>query len=190
MYLEDVLTWMGDGASRGHRALLSAMQELPASDIQDDKVPGGARLDEWLGLIADFVWCIHTRAPLAEGVLVFLPTYLMLEAVHTALLTRQLTGGELGAAVALRVLHSSVDLADALLALRGAARDRRSVILASNVAESSVTIPGLAWVVDACLNNEVRWDPAARTSAARLVWATKSQLEQRAGRTGQVGLAP
>jgi HrpA-like RNA helicase len=185
LYLEDVMRWMGTSKTEQGETFMRTMKELPASDIAEGKVPGGNLMDEWLQLIANFVWCIHERQPLTETVIIFLPTYKLLEQLHSLMLLKQLTGGERGAALTLHVLHSSVDTADALSAMRGAGLGRRSVLLASNVAESSVTIPNLAWVVDSCLHNLVEWDPSACNHGARVAWAAKAQSEQRMGRTGR-----
>jgi len=50
------------------------------------------------------------------------------------------------------------------------------VILATNIAESSVTIPGVAYVIDSCRSLQVYWDPIRKTDAAGLVWISKSRV--------------
>ncbi|KAH7425191.1 hypothetical protein KP509_11G043600 [Ceratopteris richardii] len=59
------------------------------------------------------------------------------------------------------------------------------VILATNVAESSVTISGVSYVIDSCLSLEIFWDNERRKRLPRLVWVSKSQADQRKGRTGR-----
>ncbi|XP_022757974.1 DExH-box ATP-dependent RNA helicase DExH8 isoform X2 [Durio zibethinus] len=59
------------------------------------------------------------------------------------------------------------------------------VILATNIAESSVTIPKVAFVIDSCRSLQVFWDTARRKDSTELVWVSKSQAEQRRGRTGR-----
>jgi HrpA-like RNA helicase len=185
LYLEDVVAWMGPSipSLQHSTTFLKTMQEFPTTDISKGKVPKKPLMAEWLQFIANFVWCIHERCPPTEAVIVFLPTYCFLEDLHTLLLAKQFNGGDLGAE--LHVLHSSVDTADALSAMRGAGLGKRSIFLASNVAESSVTIPHLAWVIDPCLHNLVQWDPSARKERGQIAWAAKAQSEQRMGRTGR-----
>jgi hypothetical protein len=67
----------------------------------------------------------------------------------------------------------------------------RRVFLATSIAESSVTIPNLAVVIDLARANRVFWDAERRTSFARLEWASQDACEQRRGRTGRtcVGVA-
>ena len=61
----------------------------------------------------------------------------------------------------------------------------RRVFLATSIAESSVTIPNLAVVIDLARANRVFWDAERRTSFARLEWASQDACEQRRGRTGR-----
>lgn len=50
------------------------------------------------------------------------------------------------------------------------------VILATNIAESSVTIPKVAYVIDSCRSLQVSWDHNRKKEASHLVWVSKSQV--------------
>lgn len=50
------------------------------------------------------------------------------------------------------------------------------VILATNIAESSVTIPKVGYVIDSCRSLQVFWDKNRKTDATELVWVSKSQV--------------
>ncbi|MEU1814328.1 ATP-dependent helicase HrpB [Streptomyces roseifaciens] len=71
---------------------------------------------------------------------------------------------------------------DAVLA--GASGGRR-VVLATSVAESSLTVPGVRVVVDAGLAREPRTDHARGLSALTTVRASRASARQRAGRAGR-----
>lgn len=62
----------------------------------------------------------------------------------------------------------------------------REVILATNIAESSVTIDDVLVVVDAGLMREVAYDPVRRLSTLETVWVSQSSAIQRMGRAGRV----
>lgn len=82
-------------------------------------------------------------------------------------------------------LHGELPLEDQERAVRRGSR--RRVVLATNVAETSLTLDGIALVVDTGLARVLRNDP--RTGVERLVLEriAKSNLTQRAGRAGRQG---
>ncbi len=62
---------------------------------------------------------------------------------------------------------------------------RRRVVLATNVAETSLTIDGVTAVVDSGLMKSVRYDPRADRELLELVRISQASAEQRAGRAGR-----
>ncbi len=65
--------------------------------------------------------------------------------------------------------------------------DRRKVVLATNVAETSITIDGVGAVVDSGLVRELRFDPAHGLDRLGLVRVSRASADQRAGRAGRQG---
>ncbi|MGP4028336.1 ATP-dependent helicase HrpB [Actinomadura sp. 3N407] len=63
--------------------------------------------------------------------------------------------------------------------------DRRRVVLATSVAESSLTVPGVRTVVDSGLAREPRTDHARGLGALTTVRASRATARQRAGRAGR-----
>ncbi|MEV0169807.1 ATP-dependent helicase HrpB [Streptomyces sp. NPDC050803] len=90
--------------------------------------------------------------------------------------------GELGGVEVLQV-HGRAPAAvqDAVLA----PSERRRVVLATAVAESSLTVPGVRVVVDSGLAREPRVDHARGLSALTTVRASQAAGRQRAGRAGR-----
>ncbi|WOG83786.1 hypothetical protein DCAR_0102964 [Daucus carota subsp. sativus] len=129
-------------------------------------------------LIHDLVIHIHKNEPdMEKSILVFLPTYNDLEQLWF-LLKRFPT------AFKIHILHSSIDTEQALRAMK-IWQSHRKVILATNIAESSVTIPKVAYVIDSCRSLQVCWDNVRKKEVPDLVWVSKSQADQRKGRTGR-----
>ncbi|HSK22235.1 MAG TPA: ATP-dependent helicase HrpB [Egicoccus sp.] len=115
-----------------------------------------------------------------EGdVLVFLP------GTREIRRTERVLRGRVPATVEVRPLHGSLPPADQDRALAPPARGHRKVVLATDLAESSLTIDGVRIVVDAGLAREPRFD--ARTGMTGLVTvpASRAAAEQRAGRAGR-----
>jgi len=83
-------------------------------------------------------------------------------------------------------LHGELSLAEQQAALAPAEPVARRVILATNVAESSVTLPGIRAVIDAGLAREPRFDPNSGFSRLETVAISQASADQRAGRAGRV----
>lgn len=62
---------------------------------------------------------------------------------------------------------------------------KRKVIFATNVAETSLTIPGVKFVVDSGMAKERRFEPGSGMNVLRVCWISKSSANQRAGRAGR-----
>ncbi|GGL84288.1 ATP-dependent helicase [Streptomyces fumigatiscleroticus] len=90
--------------------------------------------------------------------------------------------GDLGGVEVLQVHgRAPADVQDAVLA----PGRRRRVVLATSVAESSLTVPGVRVVVDSGLAREPRVDHARGLSALTTVRASRAAGRQRAGRAGR-----
>ncbi|ORX35970.1 P-loop containing nucleoside triphosphate hydrolase protein [Kockovaella imperatae] len=63
----------------------------------------------------------------------------------------------------------------------------RLVIVATNVAETSVTIPGIRYVVDSGRSKERHFDPISGVQTFQVSWISKASASQRAGRAGRTG---
>ncbi|MGD9302180.1 MAG: DUF3418 domain-containing protein, partial [Desulfobacterales bacterium] len=62
----------------------------------------------------------------------------------------------------------------------------RKIIVATNVAETSITIPGIKYVIDSGLARISRYSPRTRTTSLPVVPVSKSSCDQRKGRCGRV----
>ncbi|WP_369356279.1 ATP-dependent helicase HrpB [Streptomyces sp. cg2] len=81
--------------------------------------------------------------------------------------------------------RAPAEVQDAVLA--GGAAGARRVVLATSVAESSLTVPGVRVVVDGGLARVPRMDHARGLSALATVRASRAAARQRAGRAGRQG---
>jgi len=62
----------------------------------------------------------------------------------------------------------------------------RKIVVATNVAETSITIPGIKYVVDTGMARISRYVPRSRTTALPVVPVSRSSADQRKGRCGRV----
>jgi ATP-dependent helicase HrpA len=63
---------------------------------------------------------------------------------------------------------------------------RRKIVVATNIAETSLTIPGIRYVVDTGLARVSRYTPQARTKRLPIEEISQSSADQRRGRCGRV----
>lgn len=83
-------------------------------------------------------------------------------------------------------LHGELPVERQSAALQPDPGGRRRVVLATNVAESSVTLPGVRVVIDTGLAREPRYDPNSGFSRLETVTISQASADQRAGRAGRV----
>ncbi|OHE96772.1 helicase associated domain-containing protein [Colletotrichum orchidophilum] len=65
--------------------------------------------------------------------------------------------------------------------------NHRQVILATNVAETSLTIPGIRYVFDCGRSKERQYDRFSGVQTYEIGWISKASASQRAGRAGRTG---
>ena len=110
-------------------------------------------------------------------VLVFLPGVGEIRAAMRAF-------GDLGD-VDVLPLHGTLPGAEQDRALRAGVR--RRVVVATDIAESSVTVEGVTVVIDSGLARRPSFDPASGLSRVRTITTSRASADQRAGRAGRTG---
>ncbi|PFH54478.1 hypothetical protein AMATHDRAFT_72275 [Amanita thiersii Skay4041] len=85
----------------------------------------------------------------------------------------------------IHLLHSTIPLAEQQVIFEPPPKGVRRIILATNIAETSVTIPDVVFVVDTAKIKEQRYDPDRHMSSLVSAWVGSSNLHQRAGRAGR-----
>jgi HrpA-like RNA helicase len=85
----------------------------------------------------------------------------------------------------IHLLHSTIPVAEQQVIFEPPPEGVRRIILATNIAETSVTIPDVVYVVDTAKIKEQRFDPERHISSLVSAWVGSSNLNQRAGRAGR-----
>ncbi len=116
------------------------------------------------------------------SVLVFLPGQAEIRRVNEAL-AEQLEGrGD----ILLCPLHGELERAQQRAAIEPAPAGLRKVVLATNIAETSLTIEGVRVVVDAGLARVPRFDPGSGMTRLETRRISRASATQRAGRAGRL----
>jgi ATP-dependent helicase HrpB len=128
---------------------------------------------------AEMAGAIRRALGEAEGdVLAFLPGVAEIERTAERL-------GGLPPGLALHRLHGSLDPAEQRAAIRPAPGGTRKLILATSIAETSLTIDGVRIVIDSGLARRPRYDRAAGLTRLVTERASRAAVTQRAGRAGR-----
>ncbi|WP_318368811.1 ATP-dependent helicase HrpB [Enterobacter sp.] len=111
---------------------------------------------------------------------------LFLPGVGEILRVQEHLAARVGADVLLCPLYGALPLSEQRKAILPAPEGKRKVVLATNIAETSLTIEGIRLVVDCAQERTARFDP--RTGLTRLITQRISQasMTQRAGRAGRL----
>lgn len=167
----------------GGAPIIEVSGRLWPVEIRYAPVESHARADE----AADDIGHIDAAVRAAEDaliesdtgdVLVFMPTERDIRE------TRELLGGSLGAGIEVIGLFGRMPAAEQQRIF--AAGPRRRVVVATNIAETSITLPRIRYVIDAGFSRMSRYNPRTRTKRLPVEEISQSSANQRAGRAGRV----
>ncbi|KAF5890054.1 putative ATP-dependent RNA helicase DHX30, partial [Clarias magur] len=162
-YLEEVLREMG-----------RPVEKASTRSEQDDLTPEP-------DFVADVIDHIHTRGE-PGAVLCFLPGWQDIKSVQQKLEEKPAfkSGSQL-----ILPLHSSMSVADQQVVFKRPPVGQRKIVLATNIAETSITIDDIVHVVDLGTQKEQSYDPRTKVSCLDTVWISRSNVIQRRGRAGR-----
>lgn len=135
--------------------------------------------DEIMHLAAEIVFN-HVKLSRKSSILVFLPGFYEIENFERVLLSKF----DVHQCLDIIILHSAITTEDQKLAFSCDVKPK--IILSTNIAENSVTIPTVNVVIDFCLTKYLIASPESNMAALKLDWASKTSCLQRRGRTGRV----
>ncbi|AZO72090.1 MULTISPECIES: ATP-dependent helicase HrpB [unclassified Mesorhizobium] len=149
-------------------------------EIRYDERPAGVAIEDAMAR------AIRSALATEQGsVLAFLPGQREIERTAERLL------GNVAADTDIVPLYGQLDNRAQDAAIKPAPAGRRKVVLATSIAETSITIDGVRVVIDSGLSRLPRYEPASGLTRLETVRVSKASADQRAGRAGrtQAGLA-
>lgn len=126
--------------------------------------------------------CLDALDEQTGSLLVFLPGQAEIRRVHQQLVEALGVNHE----ILLCPLHGELDLNAQRAAIEPAPAGKRKVVLATNIAETSLTIDGVRVVVDAGLARVPRFDPGSGMTRLDTQRISRASATQRAGRAGRL----
>ncbi|TPI20606.1 ATP-dependent helicase HrpB [Mesorhizobium sp. B4-1-1] len=165
------------------------LAQAPVIESEGRAYPVEIRYDERpAGVAVEDAMAKAVRAALAGeqgSVLAFLPGQREIER------TAERLQGNVAADTDIVPLYGQLDNRAQDQAIKPAPPSRRKVVLATSIAETSITIDGVRVVIDSGLSRLPRYEPASGLTRLETVRVSKASADQRAGRAGrtQAGMA-
>ncbi|NXL63218.1 DHX33 helicase, partial [Chordeiles acutipennis] len=131
------------------------------------------------------VFQIHQEAPASQDMLVFLTGQEEIEAMTKTCrdIAKHLPDG--CPQMTVIPLYASLPYYQQLRVFKAAPKGCRKVILSTNVAETSITIAGIKYVVDTGMVKAKKYSPEVGLEVLAVQWVSKAQAWQRTGRAGR-----
>ncbi len=143
-------------------------------DIRYQDRPGGERIEDTVTkAILDY------HASEIGSILAFLPG--QAEILRTA----ERLEGRLGASTLIAPLYGNLSQKEQDAAIKPAAAGKRKVVLATSIAETSITIDGVRMVIDSGLQRLPVFEPSTGITRLETVRVSRASADQRAGRAGR-----
>ncbi|CAH1801480.1 unnamed protein product [Owenia fusiformis] len=140
--------------------LIAAMKQLTISLIKASVTPG-------------------------ESILMFLPGYMDIDMFYEMLAPYE-QNSRWKCPICIFALHSMIPFEDQLAAFKPPSPNVCHIFLATNVAESSLTLPKVRLVIDFGWKKQNVYKPDRKMTVLEVVRCSKASLSQRKGRTGRV----
>ncbi|NXY84938.1 DHX33 helicase, partial [Alcedo cyanopectus] len=131
------------------------------------------------------VFQIHQEAPSSQDILVFLTGQEEIEAMTKTCrdIAKHLPDG--CPRMMVMPLYASLPHSQQLRVFQAAPKGCRKVILSTNIAETSITIPGIKYVVDTGMVKAKKYSPETGLEVLAVQRVSKAQAWQRTGRAGR-----
>lgn len=139
---------------------------------------------DYVAKAVDTIWTIH----LTEGpgdILVFLSGRDEIDRCLQSLADRRLSLPQGSLPIALVPLHAGLSSEEQITAFSPAAKGTRKCVVATNIAETSVTIDGIKFVVDSGFAKLRLFDASTGMDVLASMPISKASAKQRAGRAGR-----
>lgn len=151
--------------------------------VDENEKPEDGEEETHVEMAVRAVWKLHRETRGNGGILVFMPTEQDIRET-CEILNGRLDDDKSGKNATVFPLYARMPASEQGR-IFGTCRGRM-IIVATNIAETSITIPGIQYVVDTGLARISRYSPRTRTTSLPVAPVSMSSADQRKGRCGRV----
>ena len=166
------------------RHIRSVRSGLSLQLIYNDEILRSSETEDWQKSMLSTIFQIHQESPAKEDILAFLTGQ---EEIETMARQVRNIAKEFSDRPRLEVmpLYAAKPIEQQQLVFKKTGENCRKVVLATNIAETSVTIPGVRHVIDSCRVKAKLHEAGAGLDVMKVVRVSKAQAKQRTGRAGR-----
>ncbi|XP_060595012.1 putative ATP-dependent RNA helicase DHX57 [Ruditapes philippinarum] len=124
--------------------------------------------------------------PEKGAILVFMPGYAEIQTLYDMLLSSPVFGGRNKHRYKIIPLHSTLSSEDQHAVFSRPPEEVTKIVIATNIAETSITIDDICFVIDTGKMKEKRYDSTKGMESLDTVWVSRANALQRKGRAGRV----
>ncbi|KAF9103931.1 hypothetical protein BGX27_010310 [Mortierella sp. AM989] len=168
--------------SRDNTAILSVQGRMYPVDIHYLREPCSDYIESAIQTVFD----IHTKEPLGD-ILVFMTGREEIEVVVSEIRERATTLPlNKYADIFVLPIYAGLSTEEQMLVFEPTERGKRKVVVATNVAEASITIPGIGFVIDSGFVKIRAYNPKTGMETLTTTIISQAAADQRAGRAGRI----
>ena len=147
----------------------------------------GTSSDNYVSRAVQKSYDIHVNEDTQGDILVFLTSQNEIDRACNDLKRKLGITEEDSEGVDILPLHGKLQPQDQFKVFKKTPHGRRKIVFSTNIAETSVTIPGVKYVIDSGMVKELQYDTKKNMSLLKVTNVTQASAEQRRGRAGRTG---
>lgn len=192
-FLEDLKAQLVESYTESDLAMLTDRETIKYTETERRLESDPLKLDKTPATVVPLKLMAATIAHVAKtttpdgAILAFLPGLAQIKALDLLLMQEKPLGVDFADTSKFKVclIHSGLG-GQQWEAFSSVPAGCRKVIISTNIAETSITIPDVQHVIDSGKHREYGYNHASKMSTLSTVWISKSNAKQRAGRAGRV----
>ncbi|GFR93670.1 ATP-dependent RNA helicase DHX36, partial [Elysia marginata] len=195
-YQEEMAALRAPAEAAGDRVLdmkLSQKQlRLRYPDVKSSTIMTMAQMDleklnnDLIILLLEFIVLGKHEFPQGGAVLIFMPGFAEIQLLYDQILATSEFGIRNKSRYRIIPLHSTLSSEEQNWVFSKPPDGVTKIVIATNIAETSITIDDIVFVIDVGRMKEKRYDQAKSMESLEMVWVSQANALQRRGRAGRV----